>query len=73
MKNIDKMKVAKALVKLRGKRRRASVARELGISQQLLRAYELGLSVPGDEAKVKIARYYGKTVGSLFYGEKVNP
>ncbi len=69
MKGIDKKKVAKKLVRLRGKRRQTTVANELGISKQLLRAYEQGISVPGDDAKIKIAKYYGMTVGSLFYGE----
>jgi DNA-binding XRE family transcriptional regulator len=45
------------------------VARDLGISKQLLHAYEMGLCLPGYETKKKIARYYGQTVGALFYGE----
>ena len=45
------------------------MARELKISPQLLRSYELGIVFPGDDAKVKIARYYGQTVGTLFYNE----
>ena len=56
-------------MKLRGKRRKTAVARDLGISRQLLRAYEQGISVPGDDVKVRIAEYYGQSVGSLFYGE----
>ena len=46
-----------------------SVAKELGISKQLLHSYEQGISMPGDEMKTRIAKYYGMTVGFLFYGE----
>ena len=57
------------LVKLRGKRTGTAVAKDLGISKQLLYSYEQGISVPGDAMKQRIAKYYGLTVGFLFYGE----
>lgn len=43
------------------------VARQLGISYSTLCAYEYGIHVPRDKVKVKIANYYGVTVGELFY------
>ena len=62
------------LVKLRGKRTGTAVAKDLGISKQLLHSYEKGISIPGDDMKKRIAEYYGLTVGFLFYGEgKIKP
>lgn len=66
---INREKIGKTLVKLRGDRAASHVAREIGISKQLLRAYETGICLPGDDTKKKIARYYGQTVGALFYDE----
>ena len=54
---------------MRGKRTGVSVAKDLGISKQLLHSYETGVSIPGDVMKQRIAEYYGLTVGALFYGE----
>lgn len=54
---------------MRGKRTGVSVAKDLGISKQLLHSYETGVSIPGDAMKQRIAEYYGLTVGALFYGE----
>lgn len=45
-----------------------SVAAEgIGISKSALAMYERGERTPRDEAKVKIAHYYGKTVQELFF------
>ena len=45
------------------------VAREMGVSYSSYCQWEYGIKVPGDDAKIKIARYFGVTVGSLFYAE----
>lgn len=64
---MNKEKVAKKLVKLRGKRSQEEVATAVGISTSALSMYENGERVPRDEIKIRLARYYGKSVESLFF------
>lgn len=60
------------LVKLRGDRRPEIVCAACGISNAALCMYEKDKRVPRDEIKVKLARYYGTTVGALFFNEQVH-
>lgn len=69
---VDVEAMAKRLVEERGSRTQKFVAKELGISQGALAMYESGDRVPRDEVKEKIAAFYQKTVGGLFFGEKVH-
>lgn len=62
--------INRKLIYLRGGKTRAEVAEALGIGVTTLTMYELGYRTPRDEIKVRIARYYGVTVGWLFYGEE---
>jgi len=57
---------------LRGVRTRRGAAREMGIGESALWNYENGKRIPNDPAKEKLARYYGLTVGELFYSEENN-
>lgn len=66
---MDKQKVGQRLRELRGRRTLEEVANALGISRQSLWAYETGFRVPRDPLKVKIARYYRKTVQQIFFAE----
>ena len=61
------MSCAERLIELRGNRTQAEVARALGISISAISMYEQGERVPRDEIKRKIAQYYGKTVGEIFF------
>lgn len=45
----------------------ADVSAALGIAPSTLTAYELGSRTPRDGIKKKIADYYGKTVGAIFF------
>ena len=58
------------LRELRGKRSQAEVARELMISDSALSAYETDERVPRDEVKVRIAKYYGKSVQDIFFNHE---
>lgn len=58
------------LRELRGDRSQAEVAKALMISDSALSAYETGERVPRDDVKRRIARFYGKTVGEIFFDEK---
>ena len=63
----DTQKIGKRLVKLRGDRSQEAIARELKISYSALRKYESGDRIPRDEIKIKIAKFYGKTVQEIFF------
>lgn len=45
------------------------VASDIGISYQSMQAYEDDKRSPRDEVKKRIARYYNKTVGFIFFNE----
>jgi putative transcriptional regulator len=67
VKGLNKEKIAKILVTLRGDRSREEVAKALGISVSALQMYENARRVPKDEIKLKIANYYGVPVESIFF------
>ena len=62
--------IAQKLRKLRGTRTREKVAAALHISVSALAMYENGSRIPRDEIKVALARYYGTTVGELFFDQQ---
>ena len=61
------MTVGEKLRQLRGCRTATGVARELGISCSALLKYEAGTRHPSDSVKMKIAKYYGKSVQHIFF------
>lgn len=65
--NMNKKKIGETLIMLRGKRTLAEVADALNISISALSMYERGHRVPRDEVKQRIARYYKRSVNSIFY------
>ncbi|WP_404826313.1 helix-turn-helix transcriptional regulator [Priestia flexa] len=64
---LDKEKIAQKLMSLRGGLSREEVAIDVGISVSALQMYENGNRVPKDEIKIKIAKYYGKSVQEIFF------
>ena len=62
--------IGQKLSRLRGDTPRKQVALDLGISYSALQMYENGYRIPRDDIKVKIAKYYGKTVGEIFYAQE---
>lgn len=63
----DSKKIAKNLVKLRGDKSRLEVSKALGITKSAISMYERGERVPRDDIKIKIAKFYGKSVEEIFY------
>lgn len=59
--------VAKTLVELRGEEKREVVATACGISVSALAMYEQGERIPRDDIKIRIAKYYNRTVESIFF------
>lgn len=63
----DAAVIGSTLRKLRGDLPRLTVANACGISVSALTMYETGQRVPRDEIKVKLARFYGKAVDTIFF------
>lgn len=64
------MSLGKVLKKLRGSKTLLEVSKHTGIGVTALSNYENNYRVPKDENKKKLAKFYNKTVGELFYKEK---
>ena len=64
---MDRSKIAERLVKLRGKRTQAEVAEAIGVSPSAYSMYETGERIPRDEIKIRIAKFYKRTVSSIFF------
>lgn len=61
------MSIAERLVEARGSIPRKAVAEAVQISVSALSMYETGQRVPRDELKVRLAKYYNRTVQELFF------
>lgn len=46
-------------------------AQKIGISQSMLSYLERGVRYGSDDVKIKIAKFYGKSVESIFFADKV--
>ena len=57
------------LIKLRGAKSQADVAKSIGIATSTLAMYEREQRVPRDPIKVALASYYGTTVQNIFFDE----
>ena len=65
---MDRNSIGERLRSLREKKRKtaAEVAEACGISQSALTMYENGERLPRDEVKLRLAKYYGRTVQTIF-------
>lgn len=66
---MDKSKIAERLIQLRGKRTQAEVAEAVGITPSAYSMYETGERVPRDEIKIRLAKYYKRTVNAIFFAD----
>ena len=64
---MEAKEIGKRLADLRGNRSQAEIASELGLSTSAISMYENGERVPKDEIKIKIAKFYEKSVQSIFF------
>ena len=64
------MTIGEKLKKLRGEKSQEEVARAVFISNSALSSYENGDRIPRDDVKRRLASYYDKTVGEIFFNEK---
>lgn len=63
----DRHRMARRLREARAGRYLEDVARSCGISQSALEMYETGRRIPRDHIKIRLAKYYGKTVQEIFF------
>ena len=56
------------VLRLQAKKTQQQAADEMKITKSALAMYERDERVPRDEVKVVIAKYYGESIESLFYG-----
>lgn len=70
MLQIDTKTMGEKLIKLRGNRTQEEVSEAIGISKSALSMYETGKRIPRDPVKMKLARYYKKSVPFIFFNEK---
>lgn len=61
------MTIGEKLRELRGTRTIEDVAKSLGVSPSALSMYENDNRIPRDEVKIRIAKYYKKSVQSIFF------
>jgi len=59
--------IAKRLIELRGGMSQEHVAKQVGISPAALSMYENAERVPRDEIKLKLSKFYGKSVQDIFF------
>lgn len=64
---MDTKIIAEKLRKLRDGKSRQEVADACGISVSALAMYEAGERIPRDEIKIKLARYYNRSVSYIFF------
>lgn len=66
---MDRLAVAKRLIELRSNKSQEEVANAVGISKSALSMYENAERIPRDEIKIRLAKYYGKTVQYIFFNK----
>ena len=64
---MDAKAIGEYLVKLRGARTQAEIAKELKISISALSMYERGERIPRDNIKIRIATLFQKPISEIFY------
>jgi len=62
--------MAKRLRDLRGSIPRETVSKAVGISKSALAMYERGERIPRDSVKIGLAKFYGKSVDSIFLASR---
>ena len=66
---MDAAKIGERLKELRGSRSQKEVADACGVTDMAISLYESGERIPRDEIKIRLARYFGATIESIFFAE----
>ena len=66
---MDAILIGKRLAELRGEKTQEEVAKAVGISMSALSMYECGERIPRDIIKIRLAKYFKKSVQSIFFDD----
>lgn len=66
---MDAKKIGKRIRDLRGETSVPELANAIGSSVSAIFMYESGERIPRDEVKIKLARYFGVSIESLFFAD----
>lgn len=66
---MDAKKIGKRLQTLRGSRTQREVAEAVGVTPMAISQYESGERIPRDETKKALAKYYKRTVNTIFFAD----
>lgn len=66
---MDTKKIGERLQTLRGSRTQREVAEAVGVTPMAISQYESGERIPRDEIKKALAKYYKRTVNSIFFAD----
>ena len=64
---IDAKEIGARLRELRGDKSQQEVADAVRVTAMAISGYERGERVPQDDIKIRLARYFGKTVQDIFF------
>ena len=64
---MDAKEIGARLSELRGERSQSEVARAIGVSRSAVCNYEMGLRIPKDDIKMRLAKYFKSSVAKIFY------
>lgn len=64
---MNQQEIGRRLVRLRGNKTQEQVAKAIGISVSALSSYECGERTPRDPIKIALAKYYKRSVQSIFF------
>jgi transcriptional regulator with XRE-family HTH domain len=65
----DAKEIGEKLRALRGERPQQEVADAVGVSAMSISKYERGESMPTDDVKIALSRFYGQTVQDIFFAD----
>ena len=66
---MDRERLGGYLKELRGNRTQKEVAEAVGVTAMAISEYEQGERIPNDEMKIKLARYFQKSVEEIFFSK----
>lgn len=67
VKTIDAQTIGERLRTLRGSRTQKEVGDAIGVTAMAISFYERGERVPRDEIKIKLAKFYNRSVSYIFF------
>lgn len=67
VKTIDAQTIGERLRTLRGSRTQREVGDAIGVTAMAISFYERGERVPRDEIKIKLAKFYNRSVSYIFF------